>query len=371
MSIRGQFAENSKQTKGGIDIGFRFIKRKRIAPGLTLNLSKRGGSVSAGPRGARVSAGTSGTRKTVGVPGTGLYYTERKKRGSSKKSKRSSGSPPSSSGGYSTRPVPVEKKVTLGFFKRLFTPQEEEDFVDGLKAFVEKDENRALELFHRSTHIADAAFMAGFIALRQKRFREAVRAFLAADKLHNNLGRYFEKYGISLFLAMSIIDEITAHIAPNRKGLLLGLVEAYQELEEYDKAVETLLKLRDLASGDVLVKVSLAELSLEAAPGDQKTCREIVNMASDVENESDIHAALLFYKGKALKNIGLLTAARDALTKASRRKKDRSKTLLKAIRYQRALVYGELGRKSRARAEFEKLYAEDPSYEDVAARLKI
>lgn len=324
-----------------------------------------------GPRGARVSAGTSGTRKTVGVPGTGLYYTERKKRGSSKKRKRSSGSRSSSSEVYSPRRVPVEKRVTLGFFKRLFTPQDEEDFVDGLKAFVEKDEDRALELFYKSMHIADSAFMAGFIALKRKRFPDAVSAFLAADKLHNNLGRYFDKYGISLFLTMSITDEITAHIAPKRRGLFLGLVEAYQELKEYDKAVKTLLKLRNLAPDDVLVKVSLAELSLEADPGDHRACREIVKMASDVENESDIHAALLLYKGKALKTMGLLTAARDALTKAARRKKDRSKTLLKAIRYERALVYGKLGRKSRARAEFEKLYAEDPSYEDVAARLKV
>jgi tetratricopeptide (TPR) repeat protein len=267
--------------------------------------------------------------------------------------------------------VPVENRLSLGFFKRLFTPQDEEDFVDGLRAYVEKDEQKALKFFHQSQHIADAVFMGGFIDFKQGRFSEAVSAFLAADKLHKDLGRYFSKYGISLFLTMNITDEITAHIAPTRRGLLLGLVEAYQELKEYEKAVEVLMKLRRLVPDDVLVKVSLAELVLEAAPDDRKTCSGIVKMASDVENESNIHAALLLYKARALRSLGLQTAARDALTAAARRKKDRNKDLLKAINYERALVYEELGERSRARAEFEKLYAEDPSFEDVAARLGI
>ena len=35
----------------------------------------------------------------------------------------------------------------------------------------------------------------------------------------------------------------------------------------------------------------------------------------------------------------------------------------------RALVYKDMGQKSRARAEFEKLYAEAPDFEDVAEHL--
>jgi len=38
-------------------------------------------------------------------------------------------------------------------------------------------------------------------------------------------------------------------------------------------------------------------------------------------------------------------------------------------RGKRALSYEELGEKSRARGEFEKFYAEEPDYEDVADRL--
>ena len=54
----------------------RFFRRIRIAPGLRLNLSKRGASVSIGRRGAWYTIGPRGQRMTVGAPGTGLFWTE-------------------------------------------------------------------------------------------------------------------------------------------------------------------------------------------------------------------------------------------------------------------------------------------------------
>jgi hypothetical protein len=53
----------------------RFFRRVRIAPGVSINLSKSGASVSVGPRGAKVTVGPKGVRTTVGLPGTGVYYT--------------------------------------------------------------------------------------------------------------------------------------------------------------------------------------------------------------------------------------------------------------------------------------------------------
>ncbi len=57
---------------------FRLWRRIRIAPGLTVNLSKRGPSVSVGVRGAHVTLGRRGIRKTVGIPGTGMFLTDQK-----------------------------------------------------------------------------------------------------------------------------------------------------------------------------------------------------------------------------------------------------------------------------------------------------
>ena len=57
-------------------MGFRFRRRIKIAPGLRLNLSKSGGSLSVGGRGATLNLGKRGKRMTVGVPGSGIFYTK-------------------------------------------------------------------------------------------------------------------------------------------------------------------------------------------------------------------------------------------------------------------------------------------------------
>ena len=54
---------------------FRFYRRMRIFPGLSVNLSKLGPSLTVGMRGAHVTMGPRGVRRTVGIPGTGIYYT--------------------------------------------------------------------------------------------------------------------------------------------------------------------------------------------------------------------------------------------------------------------------------------------------------
>lgn len=57
-------------------MGFNFRKSLKIAPGVRLNITKKGiSSVSLGGKGARVNLGRKGTRTTVGVPGTGLSYS--------------------------------------------------------------------------------------------------------------------------------------------------------------------------------------------------------------------------------------------------------------------------------------------------------
>ncbi|MGY6587178.1 MAG: DUF4236 domain-containing protein [Wenzhouxiangella sp.] len=56
---------------------FRFQRRVRLFPGLRLNLSKGGVSLSAGPRGSTVTAGRRGIYGNLGLPGTGLSKRSR------------------------------------------------------------------------------------------------------------------------------------------------------------------------------------------------------------------------------------------------------------------------------------------------------
>ena len=56
----------------------RFIKRVKIAKGVTLNLSKRGAGLSAGPKGLKISRSAQGkVSGSMGIPGSGLSYRTR------------------------------------------------------------------------------------------------------------------------------------------------------------------------------------------------------------------------------------------------------------------------------------------------------
>jgi len=239
----------------------------------------------------------------------------------------------------------------------------------------------------------------------QERLEEAANYLATTAEKHSRLGRYFSKYGISARLSLPITDEVSAHVGPDLRGVLLGLVEVYQRQERWEDAIACLERLQRLEPDDVVVKLSLAELLWDlsacdaqagARPGDKtnrqesrfgraegtpegrepgtasvNVCREVVRLAEGIENETPVHTALLLYKARALRGLGLLDAARETLTGAQRRRKGRSEELRQALRYERARVFEALGRKAQARRDLERLYAEAPDYANVADRLGI
>jgi tetratricopeptide (TPR) repeat protein len=342
-------------------MSFRFWRRVKIAPGLTLNLSKSGGSLSFGPRGAKLTVGPRGRRATVGIPGTGLFYT----------TKISGGRRGSSAAVRSVQTVPPADRLTLGFFQRLTTPEDEKALVAGCRELALGNEDAARDQLNQALHLADGAYLFGILALKKGRLEEAADGLAAAAEHQASLGRCFSKYGISAVVSLPITDEVSAHVGPNLRGVLLGLVEVYQRQRRWQDAVKCLERLRRLEPDDVVVKLSLAELLLDMKPDDKDTCRRVVSLTEGIEDETPIHAALLLYKARALRGLELWDAAREILTNALRRKKGRSAELLRALRYQRARVYESAGQGRRSRKDLEKLYAEAPDFEDAAERLKL
>jgi hypothetical protein len=72
-----------------VDVGFRFQRRIKILPGLTINVSKSGVGFSAGGRGFHVGIDSKGRRYTsASLPGTGISWREYQK------AKRPSAAPP-------------------------------------------------------------------------------------------------------------------------------------------------------------------------------------------------------------------------------------------------------------------------------------
>jgi len=355
----------------------------KIAPGLTLNLSKSGGSLSFGPRGAKYTIGSRGRRTTVGIPGTGLFYTSSSS-GSAKRTGLSRGTRRQAAPPVPT--VPAKDHLTIGFFKRLVTPAGEEAFVDGCCQLAHGNEAAAIRFLKQATHLADGAFLAGFLALKAGRAKESIPLLRQAEQKSLELGQYFNKYGILPTLGLPIANELTAYVGPSIRGVMLSLVEAYQRAAEWTKAHDCLKRLRKLEPNDVIILLSLVELLWEANHGNEETCRYIVRLTKDIKNETPIHTVLLLYKARALRGMNMNDAAKDILTAALRRKKDRSQDLMLTLRYERALTYEAMAAEAdsqkrasvrhrasglwrRARTDFDRIYAEEPDFEDVAGRL--
>ena len=342
-------------------MSFRFWRRIRIAPGVTLNLSKSVGSLSFGVRGAHFTVGPHGKRVTAGIPGTGLFYTN-----TLSGNKHSGGTRTTSSNSVAAR-----NSLTMGFFKRLVTPDDEEAFVDGCRELALGNEDKAFEHLQQAVHLADGAYLSGFMALKMGRIDEAERYLSAAARDYEKLGRHFDKYGIAAEMMLSITDEVAAHITCNREGVLLGLVEDYQRQGRLDEAMHCLETLRRLNPDDVVVLLSMCELLLERDGDAKDAAKHVIHLTQHIENDTPIHATLLLYKARALRKLGLDEAAKETLTLALRRRKGRSDDLLHALRYERAMAYEVIGRKNQARADLERIYAEAPDYADVANRLGI
>jgi tetratricopeptide (TPR) repeat protein len=338
-------------------MGFRFFKRVNIFPGVTLNLSKSGGSVSVGPQGARLTVGPRGSKVTLGVPGSGLFYTTDfswKKLGQLL--------------GQSSAEK-AKDQLSSEVFPHLTMPDDQRALAEGCKELALGNETGALAHLRQAVHLADGAFLAGFLALRLDRLEDAVRYLTAAASHEHELGRSLTTYGIGAAVTLPVTEEVSAHLEPNIRGVLLALAETYQAQERWREAIDCLDRLQQLEPDDVVVRLSLAELLLEQGAGDQDTCQRVIQLSNGIENESAVHSALLLYKAQALRGLGLLEAALEVLTGALARKKNRPDEVLRALRYERALVYEGLGQTKRARTEWQKLYAEAPEYEDVAARL--
>lgn len=334
-------------------MSFRFWRRIRIAPGVTLNLSKSNASLSFGPRGAKYTISPRGNRGTVGLPGTGLFYTMHEPRQSSR--------------GEAPR-VARRDRLTLGFFRRLFTPPEERALVDGLKALNAGDEAAALAEFEKAAGLPDAAWMAGMLRLRREEFAAARHHLETALAGLDRLGGLLEKYDIAAQVTFPVTPEVAAHARPRERGTRLALVEIAQMEGDRAAAMRHLERLLAIAPEDPVVLLSFAELTLEGEAG-RAALERVVSLSAGIANDTPVETALLLYRGRALARLGLPAAAIEVFTLALRRRKDRAEGLLRQLRYERAVLYEQAGRRAQARRELERVYAEEPDFEDVRERL--
>lgn len=341
-------------------MGLRFFKRIKIAPGLTLNMSKSGPSFSFGPRGLKYTVGPRGTRKTFGVPGTGLYYTT-----SSGWGKKPGCSSPTPSN------VAPPSSLDLGFFRNIATPPAERELVAGLKQYLSGNIDEAFSTFRGNASLVDSVFMLGFLSLGKGLFQEAEAAFVKCRGALGDFGNSIHKYIKGFQLSLQITDYIDSPIEVDRRGLTLAMAEACQKQGKYAEAIQEVTALWGNNPSDAVVCLSLCELVVTSPSASNAELEDIVQMTTPIENDDPIHSNILYLRAAAMYRMQLVDAAIKQLSLLLRKKTDRPDSLLRQIRYLRARLFEQLNQKAKAKKDYEMVYAEDPSFRDVRSRIRL
>ena len=359
----------------------RFRRSIRIAPGIRLNLGKRGISASVGVRGAHETFHISGRRTTsVGIPGTGVSYIARSG-GVSRTRAGSAGRPPGAAAtGGATRPrglasIPLSSVDPTTVLPRpgLFASSAEKRYYQGVIAYVRADYPTALVLFEQvcaeEPLVVSAQLFAAMCAQHQGDPELAIRHFEAVVQAlvvlpDSFAAKYLPAARFTAEMLVAITPQISARVPWNRAGAVFALAEAYQDAGRLEEAVGLIQQLHAAEPDDPVVRLSLADLLY--AEGDYEG---VVEVAAPARNTDDVNLAAIHLRARALIELDHRIAGFETYRLALARTAGRSLELLKAIRYDRATAYEETGQSAKAGADLERLFALDPAYRDVKARL--
>jgi tetratricopeptide (TPR) repeat protein len=348
-------------------MGFRLQRRIKIAPGINLNISKRGMGVSAGPRGAKVSIGPSGKRASVGVPGTGMRYEVREGWGAGSGTRK-----PSPSQRRSPAPPPVlPGALRIGFLAKAFKPPDEKAFINGAQALLRGNEDAAFSCFSQVLALnptcSDACLMLGLLLINRKDdasakpYLEYVVKGGAADFpwIRTYIGNQVAQF------ELSITDRVKTVLALDKRSAYLILAEIYQEEGKLEDATRLLEEAWGQGYQDNVLKLSLAELYNDLERDD-----ELIKLAQGTESQDDTTLSILFYLGQAMMREGYQDAAIEILKTALKKRANRDAELLLEVRYVLAQVYESSGKKAIAKKQYEQILAKDYDFRDVQEKLK-
>jgi tetratricopeptide (TPR) repeat protein len=319
-------------------------KSIKVAPGVRLNVSKRGVGMSAGAGGVRYSVHSTGRRTATvhsGVPG--VYYQSShgggQRRGSTS---RAAYAPPAARPAKPGLFAPKGEKQLFRAWKaqdaELLAQAGEQHSAVKLQAltlaglmFASVDGDRALGLLEQAFATGDAAST-----------------------------QFFRKYVGNSAIELKIADGVTAHAPLGRDAVGLTLAELYQSDEKLDEAINVVEQLEP----STYTAVSLAELYAQAG-----RFQDVVELTEGVKNEDHASALLLVFRGVAFREQGFHDAAHESFKEALR-SRSREATIRHHALFERARNYDSQGKKAMARKDLERILAEDSDYPGVRERLE-
>lgn len=222
-------------------------------------------------------------------------------------------------------------RLALGPRERQSLTLEELEFIDGCRAVVQGADQEALVHLRNASRLADGAFLAGLVALKLNRFEEAAEYLSGIIDRERELDRYISKFGITVKVRLAITDEVFTLVEPDMRGVLLALSQAYVKQKRWQDGLVHLLRLRHLEPYDIAARLVTVEWLLQARPGDMESCEEIIRLTEGQSCDSALEAALLLDRARALKTLGRLREAWNALDKVLCSSKVRHPEFLEAV----------------------------------------
>jgi tetratricopeptide (TPR) repeat protein len=326
-------------------MGFRMRKSIKVAPGVRVNVSKRGVGASVGGKGGRYSVHSSGRHTVSAGSGVvpGVYY---------QKSVSGKGSSRGGSSSAAAQPAPVAPKKP-----GMFAPKGEKQLYKAIKA---QDAQAIKQAGAEYPDFRLPAYSFAGLMLITSEPKEAEQllgeAFATGDDPSEH--KFVSSYMYTR-LELSIAEGITAELPVNRDAVGLALAELKQDEGDVAGAIDVVEQLEPTTYS----AVSLAELYAQAGRWD-----DVVELTEGMKNEDDASALLCVFRGQAFREQGFHDAAHEALKEALR-----SRSREAAIRHhalaERAQNYLVQGKKAMARKDLERILAEDSSYEGVREQL--
>jgi tetratricopeptide (TPR) repeat protein len=326
-------------------MGFRMRKSIKVAPGVRVNVSKRGAGASIGGRGARYSAHSSGRRTVSAGSGAipGVYY---------QKSVSGKGSSRGGSQVAASQPAPVAPKKP-----GLFAPKGEKQLYKAIQA---QDANAIKQAGAEHPDFRLPSYSLAGLMLLTSEPTEAER--LLGEAFATGKDPAEDKF-VSTYLftriELSIAEGVSAELPINRDAVGLALAELKQSGGNLDGAIDVVEQLEP----STYSAVSLAELYAQAGRWD-----DVIGLTEGVKNEDDAAALLCVFRGQAFREQGFHEAAHEALKEALR-SRSRAAEIRHLALAQRAQNYLAQGKKAQARKDLERILAEDSGYEEVREQL--
>ncbi len=338
-------------------MSLRFFKRIRLLPGVSLNLSKSGPSLSFGGRGLRHTIGPRGSRTTLGLPGTGLSYSF-------------TGNKPADKSGASAKP-PARRRKPAAVAD---TPQDggadrgAQEFLRAIIAFQGEKPAEALRLLQLCPGSADADWLSGMIHLQTGDPAAARRRFEQALARPDQLGVTFAAHQVSVDLDWPLTDELTLAILPEPVTTRLILAETCQELGQIAAALSHLAQCLDEAPGDPAVAVAFAEVALEPGAGSSKALERAASGLTAAKRPGPLHWIVLLMLGRLHNHQGQPDLAILEFM-AGQQIRGLARDARHQLQYEMALSFAQTGDRQRCRQELSAIYAQDPGFADIAQRL--